>query len=1017
MADFTNVPILGASQSHGALCYTCSVVSVFFRSYCLSVALCLLVVATAAFGEAPDFATAVRPILERSCYACHGPERQKSGYRLDVRDVALRGGDSGARAILPHDAENSPLIRFVGGADPDVKMPPENSEAPPLSEAEVALLRAWIDAGPSWPDEFAGDLEEESPQWSLEPLVSPKLPGDAANPIDAFIHMKLAEKGLAPSPEADRGTLIQRAHYDLIGLPPTPEEVDVFVANPDADAYAKLVDRLLASPRYGERWARHWLDTIQYADSHGYEHDVGRDNAWPYRDYVVAAFNGDTAWDRFIREQLAADHFYPERSDLTPAMGFLGASPFDFSTYLTSVTTFDYLARDTLVTQVTASLLSTTASCARCHNHKFDPIPQADYYALQAVFSGVVKGDVAYDADPAIKRERDGWEALRRASIAKDGEVLLRPANTDLARAWIAKRGAGATWTPLDIETFQSSDGATHTRNKDGVIESGGTRPDKATYTVTGTTGLSEITALRLDVHTVERLPNKGPGRADNGNLHLSEIVVRAFEPGAPNPTAVKFGRATADFNQVDWGIEKAIDGNAGTAWGIHPAVGMAHHGVFELAEPLRVKPGTRFSIALRQVHGGGHLIGAYSLSLTGDPPSSAIALSQSVEESLVRADADLNESQRVERAAAVLRAVAEEGLASLPPFSLVYGAAASVDIPDGAPTPKPATIEVPKPVHRMKRGDLDSPLELVSPGALSALAALPARFDAEGDGARRAALADWISSPDNVLTWRSVVNRIWHYHFGRGLCDTPSDIGRMGGNPSHPELIDWLAVWFRDEAGGSLKALHRLILTSETYRQSSSHRDGAAAADGENRFLWRQNIHRLDADTYRDYTNAVSRRLDLTMGGPGVQHFTQGPGAQLTPTLDYAAYDWDAEDSGRRSIYRYVWRGIADPFMESLDFPDLGLLSPKRAFSASSLQALTLYNNDFVLNRSTALAERLAGEAADLNGQIVRATGLLWYREPSTEEKGTFRAYAEKHGLAALCRVLLNSNEFLFLE
>ncbi len=968
----------------------------------------------------PDFAREVRPVLERSCFPCHGPERQKSGYRLDVRAIALKGGDSGNAAIIPHDAQNSPLFRYVSGDDPDMQMPPEDSKTPPLSEREITQLRAWIDAGPSWPDELAGTVAEEAPHWSLQPLVSPAIPGQETNPIDGFIQAKLAEDGLAPSPEATRRTLIQRVHFDITGLPPSPEEVETFCSDPDPAAYEKLVDRLLASPRYGERWARHWFDTIQFADTHGYEHDIIRANAWPYRDYVIQAFNEDKAWARFIREQLATDYFYPDQPEMTPALGYLGAGPFDLSTYLTAGVTFDYLSRDTLVTQTMSSFVSTTANCARCHNHKFDPIPQTDYYALQAVFSGVIKGDLAYDGVLAVKEERGRWQALRAAAIAKDRDALLTPDNEARIRDWLTARGAGATWTPLDVETFQSTDGATHTRNADGIIESGGARPDKATYTVTGTTRLPEITALRLNVYTVDRLPEKGPGRHDNGNFHLSEITLRVFEPGELNPLELTFTRATADFNQKDWGIEKAIDGNAGSAWGIHPAVGMPHHAVFELAEPLVIKPGARLAIALRQVHGGGHLIGAYSLAVTGDPTAQVAALPTTVETALEIPDTALTEIQRVERAASIIHLVAVDGLAALPPLSQIYTSAASVRIPDAGKAPKLASIKTPKPVHRLERGNFNTPAELIEPGALSAIGALPARFslaNPQNEAERRAALADWIASPENVLTWRSIVNRVWHYHFGRGLCNTPSDLGKMGGTPSHPELVDWLAVWFRDEAKGSLKALHRLILTSETFRQSSQYREDGATRDGENRLLWRQNRHRLDADAYRDYTNAVTGQLDLTMGGPGVAHFTQGPGAQLTPTLDYNAYDWDGEGAGRRSIYRIVWRGIADPFMEALDFPDLGLLSPQRGFSASSLQALTLYNNNFVLHRSKNLAERLAAKSSDLNTQIAQATGLLWYREPNNKEQDAFREFTGKNGLAALCRVLLNSNEYLFVD
>jgi hypothetical protein len=296
----------------------------------------------------------------------------------------------------------------------------------------------------------------------------------------------------------------------------------------------------------------------------------------------------------------------------------------------------------------------------------------------------------------------------------------------------------------------------------------------------------------------------------------------------------------------------------------------------------------------------------------------------------------------------------------------------------------------------------------------------MPARFtlkDPKNEAERRAALADWIAHPDNVLTWRSIVNRVWHYHFGRGLCDTPSDFGRMGDIPGNPELIDWLAVWFRDEAKGSLKQLHRLIVTSAAWRQSSGQNESAAKVDGDNRLLWRQNSCRMDADTYRDFALSVSGKLDLTMGGPPVQQFKRSKGPQATPALDYSAYDWGSPGAGRRSIYRCVWRGIADPFMEALDFPDLGLLAPARGFSASSLQALTLYNNNFVLYQSGVFAKRAENEAATVEAQVTRAVQLAWLRAPKESELQDFTRFARANGLAAFCRLLLNSDEFLCIN
>jgi hypothetical protein len=335
----------------------------------------------------------------------------------------------------------------------------------------------------------------------------------------------------------------------------------------------------------------------------------------------------------------------------------------------------------------------------------------------------------------------------------------------------------------------------------------------------------------------------------------------------------------------------------------------------------------------------------------------------------------------------------------------------------------------VPKVVHVLRRGDIHKPGEVAAPGALSAIVTLQGRFeldDPNDEASRRAALADWLAAPENPLTWRSVVNRVWSHHFGRGLCDTPDDFGRMGGTPSHPELLDWLAVWFRDDAKGSLKQLHRLILLSATYQRQSFTSAATAldpqlrnprSVDAENRFLWRMNRRRLDAESYRDAVLQISGRIDLAMGGPGIQQFTQSKGAQTTPKLDYDAFDWNDPTAARRSIYRVVWRGIADPFMESLDFPDLGLLAPKRNFSVSALQALTIFNNDFVLHHSQVLAETLRANHETVDDQISHACRLIFLREPGTKEHAILVAYAKQHGLAATCRVLLNSNEFLFVD
>ena len=860
---------------------------------------------------------------------------------------------------------------------------------------------------------LAAPLSAADEWWSLRPLVRPPVPGDG-HPVDAFIHAQIKERGLTPSPPADPRTLVRRLYFDLHGLPPTPEEVEAFstatILNLKSQI-SNLTDHLLASPRYGERWARHWFDVIHFADSHGFEHDVKRDHAWRYRDYVIAALNADTPWPRFIREQIAADVFFPGEPRLTAALGFLGAGTYDQSAAGTAITSYEYLDRDDLVTQTMAAFVSTTANCARCHAHKFDPITQEDYFALQAVFAGIGKGDISYDEDATVAQQRRQWAALKDAAARLDAAVLLTAENTALVDTWEKARGPAAVWLTLLPEVFVSAEGTTLARLADGSILSSGPRPDKDTFTIT-VAAPPVTTALRLDLLTDDSLPLDGPGRNDNGNLHLTEVELQVFRPGVTQPEKVPVRRASSDFDQTGYGVAAAIDGDPKTSWAIHPNVSQPHFGIFELAAPLQTAAGTRLVIALRQLQGGGHLIGRCSISAAAAPGAALTALPGAVEKVLQIPPPARTPEQNLSLAAVVLKLKADDALAALPPQVQVWSAAKSAKNERGV-----ITYAEPRTIRVLKRGELDKPGAEAPPGALTAITSLKARFelpDAKDESLRRAALADWLAHADNPLTWRNAVNRVWHYHFGRGLCDTPSDFGRMGGVPSHPALLDWLAIWFRDDAQGSLKALHKLIVTSATWQQASLNSQlPALNSDPDNRLLWRMNRTRLDADSIRDAILAVSGTLDLKMGGPGVHHFTMKPGPQSTPVLDYFAFDWNTPGTARRSIYRVVWRGIADPFMEAADFPELGLPAPTRGFSASALQALALFNNDFILHHSTQLAQRAAKSAAPVR-TLFR---LTLQREPTAEETTDFTALLEKNGLPAAARVIFNSNEFLFVD
>ena len=867
--------------------------------------------------------------------------------------------------------------------------------------------------------------------WAFQPVARPAVP-ERTNPVDHFIRAKLNDKRLSLSPEADRRTLIRRVTFDLTGLPPTPEEVDAFVNDKAPDAYEKLVDKLLASPAYGERFARLWMDCVHFAETHGHDQDRVRPNAWRYRDYLIASFNADTPYSRFVKEQIAADVLFPDQPKLVPALGFLAAGPWDESS-LRDIRedTIDreiarYLDRDDIVTTVMNTFAGLTVQCARCHDHKFDPIPQEEYYRLQAVFAGVGRGEVPFEMDASASKKRKELQSLL-ASIAKN-DPSVKVDSLDLLKAVseFEKRhtGAGIAWTVPKF-TQIASDGSTLTKQKDDSILSGGKRPEKDTYTLTTRVKGKRVTAVRLELLTDDALPLRGPGRQDNGNLHLSEFTVTAAGK------AVKIRTATADFDQAGWTVLHAIDGNKTTAWGIYPQVGKPHEAVFEFAEAVGGDAETELTFTLEQLHGGGHLIGRFRLSLTdAAPPLKASVVPSNFRAILSTPAAKRTDTQTRELALHVLKEQTTAELAALPAPAMVYAAAPNF-VTDGSHRP----VAAPRDVHMLKRGDIRKPGDKVEPGALSLLPKLPGEFDLKAghtEGDRRAALANWLTDANNPLTWRVMANRVWQWHFGVGLVGTANDFGKMGQSPTHPELLDWLASELSGgrqppvsgqpqgadaPRSGSLKHLHRLIVTSATYKQSSTNRLEGAKADEDNKLLWRQNRTRLDAEQLRDAMLAVSGRLDRTAGGPSDRQFDLKPGIHVTPMVDYGKFDWDRKEGHRRSVYRFVFRTLPDPLVECLDGADASALTPKRSESVTAPQALALLNNEFVLVHAKAMAARLEKHSAERAKQIDFACRLAWGRTPSADEAKLFAAYADKHGLPNLCRVLFNTNEFLFAD
>lgn len=976
---------------------------------------CLLAQTAQAADADSSFDHDIQPLLAR-CIACHGPGKSRGGLRLDQRAPALATLKTGHRAIVPGNPDQSELLQRVSSSSADDRMPPKGER---LTDAEVATLRRWIAAGADWPV-----------YWAYRPLARLAVPGagnGAAlqdNPIDRFVQARLTQQGLRMSPLADKRTLLRRVTLDLTGLLPTQAEQAAFLADDAPDSYERVVDRLLASPHFGERFARYWMDIVHFAETHGHDQDRPRENAWPYRDYLIRAFNRDTPYARFVQEQVAGDVLFPDDPWAMAATGFLAAGPWDESSLrdiredAIDREIARYLDRDDIVSTVMSTFVSTTVHCARCHDHKFDPVSQQEYYALQAVFAGIDKANRLYDRDPSIALRRRNLLEQKSLSSGRDARAvtrLLAPALQNEVAAWEAQvQQSRRRWRVLEPKELLSDGGASLARLADGSVLSSGLRPDKDTYRVVLSTDGRPITGIRLEVLTDPGLPHQGPGRQENGNLHLNEFGVVVHSPdGSLQP--LTWQRVRADFDQQGWTIAHAVDGNPATAWGIYPMVGRSHQGIFALSELLALPPGSTLAITMQQSHGGGHLIGRFRISVTDIlEPDKVELLPANVVSLLATNEAERTEQQRVDLASYYLGQKLDRELASLPAQDLVYCGTPEFK-PDGTFRPAP----LPRTVHLLRRGEWKNQEGEIGPGTLSCVQGvnfLLSHDNQKREGTRREALARWLTHSDNGLAWRSIANRVWQFHFGRGIVDTPSDFGRMGSSPTHPELLEWLAIRLRDR-GGSLKDLHRLIVTSMAYRQSSQYQPGPAQVDGDNHLLWRMNRQRLDAESIHDTVLQIAGKLDTRMGGPSQRQFIQTPGIHVTPNVDYASFDPDHPAQFRRSVYRFLFRTLPDPFQEALDCPDGSQCTPVRSSSVTALQALALLHDKFLVRQSEHIATEIANARPSLEQQVSEAYELILGRAPTAEEKSLVGAYVTKHGLSNACRFLLNSNEFIFVD
>lgn len=931
---------------------------------------------------AVDFERDIRPLLHSRCVQCHGPAKQQSGLRLDIGAAALKGGLSGA-VIVPGKSSESELIRRVTSSDPVEMMPPTGER---LTQREIALLRAWIDGGAIWPETegvVAESKRADKTWWSLQPLgkVEPPAGSDwAESPIDRFIQARLAESNLRPSPPADRRALIRRASYDVTGLPPTPEEVEAFINDRSDDAYEKLVDRLLASPHYGERWGRHWLDVARFGESKGFEQNHIIDNLWQYRDYVIKSFNDDKPFNRFIIEQLAGDVVGKGDPAVEIGTAFLVSGAYD------SVGNQDETQQkiirantlDDLITTTSNAFLGLTVNCARCHNHKFDPIPTEDYYRMRAAFEGVIHGD---------------------RIIATDSEKE----NHDRKTAPLEKRRAELTGEKKTLETAIAG------RAKERAARFSGYALPKITRHF-NEHRFAPVTARFLKFRILAHSDN--PGSGVNARIDEFEVWTKDRNVALASTGGKASGATTRKAEDVAglsaYGVELVNDGRFGERWFVAAPAELTIE--FARAESIEriVFSQDRTAEPDTIATGIGPFVTEYEVLFSTDGKDW-----RAVADSSVRPP--YNEAHLIKRFAASVTTVAEAGKLKVIDDELARINRELKSIP-ALPKVWAGRFEPPKETTYVHRGG--DPLRKggeVAPSSLAVLdkALKPFALPADAaESARRLALAKWIADDENPLTARVIANRIWHYHFGTGLVDTPSDFGYLGGRPSHPELLDWLALRLKSY-GWRLKPLHREILLSQTYRQSSAYREEAARLDSSTRLLWRFPPRRLAAEEIRDTLLSVAGKLDLRIGGPGFRLYRYLEDNVAT----YIPLDRHGPETYRRAVYHQNARASLIDGLTDFDLPDNAAAAPSRISTTSPLQALTLLNHRFTLDMADALSDRLKKEAPDDAKRVRRAFVLAFQRTPTGEEENAAMELIGKHGWRAFCRALLNSNELIYLN
>jgi len=980
--------------------------------------------------DSSDLGRQAREIFRDRCIECHRQEVHEGGLRLDRREGLVAGGESG-KVIELGRSQNSLLLERVTAKD-DTRMPPNG---PALNDQQIDTLRRFIDAQAPWGEESLRDPRLD--HWAWQAMHKSVVPTNTesnaldGSPIDRFLSTAMSAHRIEPLQRATREALIRRLSYDLLGVPPAPEDVDEFSADTNPDAWERLVDRMLASPQYGERWARHWLDIAHYADTHGFERDQRRDHAWRYRDWVIDALNADLPYDQFLKQQIAGDVLQDDDSESTIASSFLAVGPWDFVGQVeTPSPVIKRLARaddlDDIVAQVMTSTCGITIHCARCHNHKLDPIRQEEYYAIAAIFSGVKRGDrlVSNGEAQAIESKR---KELRGHKLEIDQE-LHRLRNGILLADIVGGGnglGTGTLGNGIDASTGKERNANEKKGFLDGVIANR-----------LNTTNNPWIDSVFV--------PNGG----DSSPLKISQSGIAAQGIPATDSKAwdaIRNGPVNSQFStklgQIDYAPPDhsmlSLHANAGitfrlqrdlllkgssaedlpstaqeTKWVFNAMVGYFGQTPTQGADVYVLVDGELIYkyIGLGREDGLQTIRhelprGDSLLTLIATDGGNGIGHDQVcfIDASIAPLDRSESEekSRRIELLAKDSESLRKE-LAGVPDARRVYGIVA----------------EAPAEIRRLHRGNTEDARELVLPGTVSCVGPSPpwmAELDGQStDAQRRMAFAHWLGSADNPLPARVMVNRLWHHHFGKGIVSTPSDFGLGGALPSHPELLDWLAAELQ-VGDWSIKRLHRMILLSDAYQRASNAAEHSAAAeDSGNRFLWRQSPRRLDAESLRDAILSVSDSLDRTVHGPGYRDFEYKE--EYAPVYQHRVLD--VPEVFRRSIYRFVVRTTPHPFLTSLDCPNPATLTPVRNTTTTAIQSLATLNNAFVLQQSDRFANRLQREAGDrAEAQAERAIRLAFGRRPTQQEIANASRLIQDAGLFQLCRILFNTNEFVYVD